>query len=55
MAPAYPEDPASGTWSVTAAPGSSCPDPARIPVTQPTTDFDTDMSRCGVAAVMPSP
>jgi len=53
-APAYPESATSGTYDVTGAPGSSSPRSASAPATQPRIDFDTDMSRCLVPAVMPS-
>jgi hypothetical protein len=43
----------SGTIRVTSAPTSSIPRPASTPATVEVTDFDTDISRCGVCGVMP--
>ena len=55
MAPAQAVSATSGIQSVTGAPTSSAPRPARTPATSPSTDFVTDAKKCGVAASMPGP
>ncbi len=53
VAPANDVPASSGTIVVTSAAGSRAPRPARIPATVDVTDFETDISRCGVSGRMP--